>query len=217
MPRRRRPVISPRKEPSQARSTQLVADVLAAAVRVLERDGAAGFNTVRVAEKAGVSVGSLYQYFPNKQAILFRLQVEEWKKTSAALDALLADRRLAPAARLRATVRAFFQSECDEAALRLALDAAAPSYDEAPEVQETRRRGLRVIQRFLREAAPRATPRQRAFAIELLFTTMGSVGKQLSERNPAPREVKRWADAVAAMLMGHIENLGPRSPRRGGV
>lgn len=214
MPRRRRPIISPRKEPSQARSTQLVADILAAAVRVLEREGAQGFTTIRVAEKAGVSVGSLYQYFPNKQAILFRLQVDEWKKTSAVLEQLLGDPRLAPAERLRETVRAFFQSECDEAALRLALDAAAPSYGQAPEVRETRRRGLRVIQRFLAEAAPQATRAQRSFAIDLLFTTLGAVGKDLSERRPEPAEVRRWADAVAAMLMGHLASLGPRPSRR---
>ncbi|WAS99597.1 helix-turn-helix domain containing protein [Nannocystis poenicansa] len=66
MPRRPRPVLSPRKTPQQARSSRLVEAILQAAVRVLERDGAAAFTTVRVAERAGVSVGSLYQYFPNK-------------------------------------------------------------------------------------------------------------------------------------------------------
>ena len=63
-----------RKAPKQARSTQLVADILEAANRVLEREGAARFTTIRVAETAGVSVGSLYQYFPNKLAILLTLQ-----------------------------------------------------------------------------------------------------------------------------------------------
>lgn len=218
MPRRRRPVISPRKEPTQARSTQLVADILAAAVRVLEREGAHGFNTVRVAERAGVSVGSLYQYFPNKQAILFRLQVDEWKKTSAVLDELLGDTRVPPADRLRATTRAFFHSECEEAGLRLALDAATtPSFADAPEVQETRRRGRKIIQGFLAEAAPQATRGQRDFAIDLVLTTLSSIGKEVSERKPAAAEVNRWADAVAAMLMGHLASLGARPARRGSV
>ncbi len=126
MPRPRRPVIAPRKEPVQARSTQLVADILEAAVRVLEREGAQRFTTIRVAEAAGVSVGSLYQYFPNKQAILFRLQLDEWEKTGAILDAILGDARLPPARRLRAMMRAFFHSECEEAPLRARARRRAP-------------------------------------------------------------------------------------------
>ena len=70
MPPKRAVVIVPRKRPKQARSSRLVEAILQAAVRVLEREGAAGFTTVRVAERAGVSVGSLYQYFPNKEALV---------------------------------------------------------------------------------------------------------------------------------------------------
>ena len=160
VPRSTRPVIAPRKLPVQARSAQLVADILQAAVRVLEREGAQRFTTIRVAEAAGVSVGSLYQYFPNKQAILFRLQVDEWEKTGATIDAHprrhQRDRR---AKRLRATVRAFFHSECDEAPLRLALDAAAPSYHDAPESRAGRRRSRAIVGAFV---ARRGAARDRA-------------------------------------------------------
>lgn len=107
---RKTPRISSRKEPRQARSAQLVSDILEAAVRVLTQDGARRFTTARVAERAGVSVGSLYQYFPNKEAILFRLQADEWKQTGGLLQTMLADRTLPPTERLRAIVRAFFRS-----------------------------------------------------------------------------------------------------------
>ena len=83
--RPRKPAISPRKAPQQARSSQMVADILEAALRVLAREGAARFTTVRVAEEAGVSVGSLYQYFPNKEALLYRLQTDEWQSTGSLL------------------------------------------------------------------------------------------------------------------------------------
>src|SRR3954471_19450477 len=117
MPRRRTSTVAPRKMPSQARSTQLVADILKGAIRVLERDGAQRFTTIRVAEAAGVSVGSLYQYFPNKQSILFQLQVDEWDRTGATIEAILGDATQPPAERLRTMVRAFFRSECEEAPL----------------------------------------------------------------------------------------------------
>src|SRR6201992_3416629 len=102
MPRRRASATAPRKQPKQERSARLVEAILQAAIRVLERDGAAAFTTIRVAERAGVSVGSLYQYFPNKESILFRLQADEWSATATLLDGIFSDERLEPAERLRA-------------------------------------------------------------------------------------------------------------------
>jgi AcrR family transcriptional regulator len=214
VPRPSRPVTAPRKQPVQARSTQLVAHILEAAVRVLEREGAHRFTTIRVAEAAGVSVGSLYQYFPNKQAILFRLQVDEWERTGATLDGILGDARKPPADRLRAMMRAFFQSECDEAPLRLALDAAAPSYHDAKESRAGRERSRRIVRAFIAEAAPHATARQRAFAADLAFVTTTAIGKQVSERRPRKSEVNRWADEVARMLTTYLAQLAPRGARR---
>jgi AcrR family transcriptional regulator len=63
----------PRKSPSQRRSIDTVETIMEAAVRVLRRDGYAGLTTRRVAEVAGVSVGSLYQYFPDRRAIVAEL------------------------------------------------------------------------------------------------------------------------------------------------
>ena len=118
--------ISTRKEPKQARSNDLVTAILQAAIQVLAQEGAQRFTTARVAERAGVSVGSLYQYFPNKAAILFRLQSDEWKQTSTLLGDILLDPSRAPLERLRLLVHAFIRSECEEAAVRVALNDAAP-------------------------------------------------------------------------------------------
>lgn len=65
--------LKPRKEPGQDRSRATVDAILEAAARVLIEKGYAGATTNHIAETAGVSIGSLYQYFPNKEAILFRL------------------------------------------------------------------------------------------------------------------------------------------------
>src|SRR5580658_7849242 len=106
--------ISSRKRPKQARSTDLVATILEAAAQVLAGEGAQRFTTARVAEKAGVSIGSLYQYFPNKAEILFRLQSEEWRQRTELLRVILEDVRRPPLERQRALVHAFIRSECDE-------------------------------------------------------------------------------------------------------
>lgn len=66
-------VQQPRKAPQQKRSRATCEAILQAAGEILARDGQAGLNTNHVAEQAGVSIGSLYQYFPNKQAIVVAL------------------------------------------------------------------------------------------------------------------------------------------------
>jgi AcrR family transcriptional regulator len=64
------PVTSLLKIPRQARAIEMVHLLLDAAIVVLGREGIGGFTTNRVAQKAGVSVGSLYQYFANKEALV---------------------------------------------------------------------------------------------------------------------------------------------------
>ncbi len=59
----------PRKQATQARAARTVEVILEAAAHILERDGFAGYTTNAIAERAGASIGSLYQYFPNKDAI----------------------------------------------------------------------------------------------------------------------------------------------------
>jgi AcrR family transcriptional regulator len=67
---KRRPV---RRQPKQRRARQTVDAVVEAAVRVLKREGSDAVTTNRVAEVAGVSIGSVYQYFPDKNAIFVAL------------------------------------------------------------------------------------------------------------------------------------------------
>jgi len=71
------PVTQPRKIPTQPRAEMTVSALLEAAALVLESAGFEGFNTNEVARRAGVSVGSLYQYFPAKEAILLALMRRE--------------------------------------------------------------------------------------------------------------------------------------------
>jgi AcrR family transcriptional regulator len=63
-------VLEPRKSPVQARSAASVDAILEATIQVLLNSGKERLTTTRVASRAGVSVGTLYQYFPNKSALL---------------------------------------------------------------------------------------------------------------------------------------------------
>lgn len=207
MSNRRTPQVSSRKAPKQARSTELVAAILEAATQVLAREGAQRFTTARVAEKAGVSVGSLYQYFPNKAAILFRLQSDEWQQTTQMLRSILEDLGKAPLERLRVLVRVFIQSECEEARMRVALNDAAPLYRDAPEAQAVKAQGERIFQAFMEEALPDAPQATRALAADLITTTLSSVGKEFSETPRSAAEIQTYADAMADMFCAYLTQL----------
>ena len=78
--------LDPRKRPRQARSAATVEAIVAAAAHILEDDGAEGFNTNAVARRAGVSIGSLYQYFPGKAALVAELSARAARDLLSALD-----------------------------------------------------------------------------------------------------------------------------------
>lgn len=206
--------LSSRRQPQQARSNDLVAAILEAAVQVLAKEGARRFTTTRVAERAGVSVGSVYQYFPNKASILFRLQSDEWRQTTQMLSAILGDTALPPPDRLRRLVHAFIQSECDEAAVRTALNDAAPLYRDAPEAQEARKDNDRAFQAFMKEALPDASRARRTMAAALITTTLSSVGKHFSESPREPAEIKAYANAMADMFCAYLGLPQPAVPAR---
>lgn len=209
---RPRPTISTRKEPKQARSADLVAAVLEAAAQVLAEEGAQRFTTARVAEKAGVSVGSLYQYFPNKAAILFRLQADEWRRTSGLLGDILADPTKPPLERLSILVHAFLKSECEEAAMRVALHDAAPLYRDAEEAKEAKAAGKTAIVAFMREALPQTSESARLLAGDLVTTTLSEVGRSFSESPRGDEEITAYADALADMFSAYLDRLAGRGP-----
>lgn len=81
-----------RKSPQQARSRQMVERLIDAARDVLITDGYEQFTTNRVAARAGVSPGSLYQYFPDKQTLLDEVIDRYWERLSTAVESSLSER-----------------------------------------------------------------------------------------------------------------------------
>ena len=214
MSKPKKPAISARKRPLQARSTRLVEDILEGAARVLARQGARRFTTVRVAEEAGVSIGSLYQYFPSKEALLFRLQTDEWTETWGVLDEILSDVALRPLERLRKAVLVFFRSEQQEAALRVALDDAGALFREAPEAAAF----LVVIKArmnaFFEQALPTVPAQPRAFAAEIVLTSMAALAEKVTAQGLSRPQVDAWAKSSADMYCAYIESLALSAKQR---
>lgn len=128
-----------RKEPKQRRSQILVDAVAEAATRILPKVGVSGATTNRIAEMAGVSIGSLYQYFPSKESILARAIERDLQKREHAFRSVLErskDETLANVieALTREAVDTFF----DDAAMLRLLFAEAPALDRLDAIVEHR-------------------------------------------------------------------------------
>ena len=98
---------SMRKLPAQQRSERTIETIFEATAQILDRDGDGGLSTNTIAERAGFSIGTLYQYFPNKDAILVAMVEREKRRILARVEAALSaagDAGLEE--RVRQTVRA---------------------------------------------------------------------------------------------------------------
>lgn len=126
-------VIGPRKEPKQQRSRQTYQIILNGALEIIRREGLTKLSTNRVAEESGVSIGSLYQYFPSKAAIIAALidQIldQEFTDLKALIDAT------APHSGAREVAHVFFaryyRLDDKDLELRRALIGAVPIVERA--------------------------------------------------------------------------------------
>lgn len=120
----------PRKRPLQERSRETVRVILEAAARIFEERGIAAATTDAIAERAGVSVGSLYQYFPNKESLLATLAACHLLEARGAIEPALAalDGATPFDVALRGFVHAMVASHTARPRLHRALFEEAP-YD----------------------------------------------------------------------------------------
>ena len=99
-----------RRKPQQRRSHQTVDAVLDAVVRILKREGVSAVTTNRIAEVAGVSIGSIYQYFPDKRAIFVALHQRHIDEIDRMVKAKLIEQAASPLEKL---IAAMFEGMID--------------------------------------------------------------------------------------------------------
>jgi AcrR family transcriptional regulator len=197
--------LKPRKSPRQERSIAMCDTIRDAAARVLARDGAVRFNTNRVAEVAGISVGSLYQYYPNKIALLLDLYEREVYATWAVVSAELFGGERAPRERFARAIAYFFRVEAAGAPLRMLLADAAIAVSETNEFAVRELEIVTAMQRFLRQSLRgRLRGRDLAFEAEFALVTVASVSEHLTRDRVPAAELARWADEVATMLADRL-------------
>lgn len=144
----------PRKSPSQARSQATVQVILEATIQVLVTQGAAYLTTARIAERAGVSVGSIYQYYPNKQALLLAVLNQHLEKIIQAIESVCDELSGQPLDAIgRGITSAFVAVKMQRPDVSRALYMLPSDEDSDAVVSRANDRGRQAIAKLLRECA----------------------------------------------------------------
>jgi AcrR family transcriptional regulator len=210
---KKRPHVVSRKEPRQARAQATVHAILEATVQVLDREGLEAATTTRVAEVAGVSVGSLYQYFSHRDAILNALQDREFERTLRLLQDVLANANLAknPRETVSAVVQGLASLYRASPGLHRVLAIEGLRVAKAGRVHDFDSRVLAIVRHFL--AATDAPIRRKnvdAAAFVTLQAVRATMLAHLLERPPGIDE-PAIVDELVDLVLRYLVDAGPSS------
>jgi len=122
--------LSPRKRPRQARAAATLDAIFEATIQLLVADGPHRLTTTRVAERAGVSVGTMYQYFPHKQALLYALNERYLEALSERIEATCQAHHGSPLeAMVEALIGTYWRAKTERADVTRALYRTAVELD----------------------------------------------------------------------------------------
>jgi AcrR family transcriptional regulator len=193
--------LKPRKTPRQSRSAETVAVILEAAARILERAGFEGFNTNAIAEKAGISIGSLYQYFPNKDALLSGLIEREVSPLLEVADEV-AQAESCKAA-LQIYIRASIRHQMKRPQLARLIDVAEKREMFSYQVSGTMSRLQTVVEKLLKRPDAPKVPDRSVAAADLLAIVRSLVDSAGERGESESIELMR---RVEGAVWGYLES-----------
>lgn len=197
--------LQPRKSPTQGRSQRMVEDLLEATTRVLVTEGYEAASTNRIAKAAGVSVGSLYQYFPNKEALVLALAQRHANRMVELLARTAVELGTAPIEQaVPLFVRAMFVAHRVEPELHAALTQQVLNVGFGP-FEEIHRTSVGLVRAWLEQHRARLLPRDLDAAAWMCVTTVDAV----VHATVLERDFRRLHDPVVedelcAMLLRYL-------------
>jgi AcrR family transcriptional regulator len=197
--------LKPRKTPTQARSAATVDAIFEATIQVLLADGGQRLTTTRVAERAGVSVGTMYQYFPNKQALLYAVVHQHLSEFVGAFEAAcLKHRNESIAAMTQGMVNAFLDIKIRDPDATRALYKIASELD-TDELKFGTARGLQAACVAMLASATDATFDDLPDIAFTLLTAMNGTTRAVFEFGAQPRMVQVLRIQLLAMCRGYLQ------------
>ena len=197
MPAASPPSLTARKQPRQARSLATVSAIFEATIQVLVSDGPRRLTTTRVAERAGVSVGSMYQYFPHKQALFYALNERYLVRLAERIETTcLAQHGAALADMVEALVKTYWVAKTERPEVTRALYQSVAELDNEPLIAAFAKRADSATENMLLSSSDGSFMDSATVTLTLLSTIFGTVRSIFERDLPADK-----GDAVCHQLV----------------
>jgi len=196
--------LEPRKTPVQARSTVTVEAISEGAIQVLLSHGVDRLTTTRVAERAGVSVGTLYQYYPNKQALLFAVLEEHLDKVVAVLTRACEEcHGLELDVMVKTVVERFVDAKMERTDVSMALYRIAAELGGAKLVKSVGERSNRALEKML-ATAPGVDLEDVKFVAWMMMASMAGTTRAVLEAGATPAMVRRLRHHLVLLCQSYV-------------
>jgi AcrR family transcriptional regulator len=199
---------NPRKSASQERSRATVQALLDATARVLTKEGYDRASTNRIAATAGVSVGSLYQYFPTKEALVAALVARHNREMLDLLrEALKEVASLDLATAIAKLVRAAVDAHRVDPALHRVFDEQVPRMGQLAKIEALQGETFQLVRSYLEKRRDEISVRDLDSTTSILVTTVEALTHQFVIHRPgAPeRDRDRFIDEVTRLVVGYLQ------------
>jgi AcrR family transcriptional regulator len=208
-------LLEPRKTPVQARSAASVEAILEATIQVLLRVGKERLTTTRVALRAGVSVGTLYQYFPNKSALLKAALKRHLDEVTEEIERVCRAQKGAALGQMAtALITAFLAAKMRRVKTSVALYLVSSDVDGAAVVKQMGIRSNKAIVGMLQTASePLAKDPQ--LVAEMLQGAMAGISRRLLESNAPEKLVDGFRHELIALACAYLDACSGRVAGQG--
>jgi AcrR family transcriptional regulator len=210
LPQRSQAVLEPRKSPVQARSAASVEAILEATIQVLLHGGKERLTTTRVASRAGVSVGTLYQYFPNKSALLQAILKRHLVEVANAIELVCKEQKGSTLRQMAtALINAFLQAKMRDAKTSVALYSVSSDVDGAKIAQQMGTRSNKAIVAMLASACEPLTTDPQLVA-SLLQGVMVGVSRRLLESDAPEKQFDTLRQELIFLVCAYLQARSER-------
>jgi AcrR family transcriptional regulator len=196
--------LQPRKTPVQARSNASVQAIREATIQVLLSVGKENLTTTKVAARAGVSVGTLYQYFPNKSSLLQAVLKAHLDDVYRAVEAACESAQSRPLEEMAdALVTAFLAAKMKHEAASRALYFVSDDLGGAEIARHHGSRGVKAIAAML-ESAPEGLREDAQVVASTLMAAMAGVSRRMIEAGRSPNMMQAMRQELEVLVRAYL-------------